>query len=215
MQRYLVDQWSRLLRNESATHVAMVTLICETSKELEDFDLSAAQRRTKSLLRDAGVEYAVGGIDLSFNQDGYDDSGHWCLHLHAIVPSEDRDWEQALSKAAPRLQHVSRPVKIVPFDGSLHGVAYLFKPDVKRRVRYSQTKDHNGKKRVCFNTSEQKLRVKDRFELLRFQYVNDLASQVFLLGMRPTRTADGISIVKLGRKSALAEKPKLDRQKPS
>jgi hypothetical protein len=116
------------------------------------------------------------------------------------------------------MPRVRRPLLLKPFDGNLRGLAYLYKTNFKRRVSYLQKKTRNGKTRACINTSEQTLRVNERMQLHGFLARHGLASRVFLLGARPTRTDEGISIVKIGRKSAnseLAEKPTLARQKPS
>jgi hypothetical protein len=219
-QRYLVAEWDRLLKNDFAagTDASMLTLIWEIHRDLDGLSLEAMQREVKVRLRDAGIEFAFGGIDMSFNQVGYADRGDWCFHLHLVVLSSNPSvWSKKLRSIRARYDEVERAIMIKPFDGNLHGLAYLWKPDIKRRVKYLQEKRRKGKKRYCFNTSEQSLRVKERIQLQDFLNPQGLASRVFLLGARPTRTDEGISIVKIVRKSAnseLAEKPQLALQKP-
>jgi hypothetical protein len=221
MQRYLVQEWGTFIQRINKPQLIMATLIVGTDRNLSAEAIEPVQRRTTTRLRIAGVAYAFGGLDVSFNQTAYDDDpGEWCLHYHLVIPTNDvMRWKQhLLASAKQSMPYIRRPLLLKPFDGSPQGLAYLFKTDFKRRVSYIQKKVRNGKTRTCFNTSEQLLRVSERMQLHGFLSRHGLASRVFLLGARPTRTDEGISIVKIRRKSAnseLAEKPQLARQKPT
>jgi hypothetical protein len=161
--------------------------------------LRSLQAAVKRALRDGGIEFTLGGIDLSFNEDR--DAvypSYWSQHLWLLVPSKGRDkWEPLLRSRCPPRNLVPRPVKIQPFDGNSAGFAYALKTDFVRRVSYQQIKDDGEEIRLCRNTSDQPLRVEEKLRL--FAYLNwmGLAERVFLLGVRPTTTKSGISIVRI------------------
>jgi hypothetical protein len=194
-----------------------VSLVCELRDHLGLGSLEAFHRKAKRLLRDAGVCFAFGGVDLSYNQDGRSPDA-WALQLWLIVPSDNREaWEPRLRALYPSTDRIKRPIKIQPFDGNLAGIAYALKTEFQRRVNFTQKKWANGVKRICSNTSDQPLRVAERLELYPFLESVELSARVFLLGARPTRTEQGISIVKLGRKSRNSDSagdPELRSQGP-
>jgi hypothetical protein len=185
---------------------------------LDVVSLESMQRNTKRLLRNAGVQFAFGGIDLSFNQDG-ENSDAWAFQLWLIVPTSFPEvWSQRLRNLYTRNDRIKRPILIKPFDGNLEGLAYALKTDFQRRVNYTQEKVVNGEKRICQNTSNQPLRVAERLKLYPFLDRVGLSARIFLLGARPTRTESGISIVKLGgnsENSESAETPELPSKVPS
>lgn len=208
MQRYLVSQWDELLREEfsSCKNVSMLSLIWESRRSLNDVSLAVIQQKAKRLLKEAGIEYLFGGIDISFNQDSAKSDGVWCIHFWLAVPSDDVEtWKKELKRLHRSLGITLRPVLVKKFDGNLAGLAYAYKPTFKRRVGYVQTKTTNGVTRTCSNTSEQPLRVFERLQLWQFLDQQGLASRVVLIGVRPTRVQTGISLTKIGSQQKNSE----------
>ena len=200
MQRYLVSQWDKLLCEEFPQYqsVQMLSLIWESHLTLNDVSLEAVQQRAKRLLKEAGIEYLFGGIDISFNQETSKSDGVWCIHFWLAVPSNDvLTWKKELKRLYRSQDGTSRPILVKKFDGNLAGLAYAYKPTFKRRVGYAQTKTINGETRICSNTSEQPLRVFEHLQLLQFLDKQGLASRVVLMGARPTRVQTGIAITKI------------------
>jgi hypothetical protein len=157
--------------------------------------------RTRSILRKNNVSHAVGGLDFSFNEDARAVfTSHWCAHLWLLLPSTTRkNWEPALRAANPPSLQVPRPVKIKDWDGRTEALAYALKSEFKRRVSVMI--------RDTRNTSEQRLRVKERIALYRYLNAISLADRIFLLGARPTMTEHGFSFVRLNSRKSVPPSP--------
>jgi hypothetical protein len=207
-QRFFVSECSNLLEGDFAScqQTAVLSLICETWNRLDGASLDILQRNAKRLLRDAGVRHALGGIDISRNEDRDSKDAYWCLHVWAIIPSNEvEEWGPKLRRLYVRTDRVRRPIMVKPYDGNVEALAYALKTEFKRRVSYVQEKLVDGVKRTCSNTSNQSLRVAERLELYPFLDSQGLAARVFLMGVRPTRTDQGISLVKLNSKPRNSE----------
>jgi len=221
LQRYFVAETANLLKGDftSSKEVSALSLVNGFWRYLEQADLNELQSDAKSLLRKVGIRYAMGGVDLSYNQEGRS-AGYWCGQIWAFVFSDDLDWADQLrghhrrmvllEKYSFQLRELlpystKRPVMVKPYDGNPDGAAYALKSTFNRRVSYVQEKVVDGVTRTCRNTSNQPLRVAERVELYPFLNQQGLASRIFLMGIRPTRTDQGISLVKLRSKTGISE----------
>jgi hypothetical protein len=191
IQRFAVLEFQKLLRTGRFCVASIIDAKMSIRADLTTVSLRGLVNRTRSILRRNGVALAAGGVDFSFNEH---ENGrfepHWCAHLWFLLPTENRQkWEVGLRDANPASAEAPRPVKIQKWDGRSEALAYALKSEFKRRV----TVHANGRR----NTSEQDLRVAERLAL--YQYLNSIGldQRVFLLGVRPTMTDLGISLVKL------------------
>ncbi len=196
LQRFFVFECRKLVRPDNFCVVSVIDSKMSNRPALPTVSMRGLINRTRSILRKSGVNLAVGGVDLSFNEDeSRRFESHWCAHLWFLLSNENRQiWESRLRDANPANTEAPRPVKIQRWDGRSEALAYALKSEFKRRV----TVHSKGRR----NTSEQELRVAERMAL--YQYLNSvgLHERVLLLGARPTMTELGTSIVKLNlRKS--------------
>jgi hypothetical protein len=223
-QRFFVSEAKRLLKAESPglIGVSAVSIVLPGCPEgqLEQLSIKPLQDSVKKVLKTSGVKLALGGLDLSFNEDQeHRFKPHWAPQLWLLLPaSKSHRWEPALRAKFPTSDVVPRPVKIQLWDRDLSALGYALKTRFHRRVSYEQEKPYRDETRICRNTRSLPLRAKERLELYQFLDQVGLARRVFLLGARPTRTDDGISIVRLGRRpkiSETAKRPVFDAQNTS
>jgi hypothetical protein len=196
LQRFFVSECKQLFANQSVC-IASIIDSMSIRDELSEFSSSGLINRVRSVLRKKGVKLAAGGIDFSYNQDEIGTFGsHWCAHLWLILPNRNRDsWEPTLRLANPASEAVPRPIKVLNWDGRNEGLAYALKTSFKRRVSVRQKRRSGNVQHR--NTSEQDLRVAERIPLYQYLDSIGLHARVFLLGVRPTMTDRGISIVRL------------------
>ena len=207
-QRWFVGTAPRTFHpDDELLATSLVFEIVEQGK-LSAANVKRSIARVKRVFRKAGIGLAVGGLDISFNEErDSDDPGHWALQLMVLVSAKDRSvWEKTLRSAYPRTDLVPRPIFIQPFDGAPAGWAYEFKPNFVRRVSYSSERMVNGVLRPCRNTSDQPLRVTERLELLPFLNDLGLAGRLFLIGARTTNTLWGIAIVPIGKRQSVRKR---------
>ncbi len=134
LQRFFVFECQKLLRPESSCVVSVIDSKMSNRLQLSKVSMRGLVNRTRSILRESEVALAVGGIDLSFNEDqiGRFES-HWCAHLWFLLPSEKRQkWEGGLRDANPSNDEAPRPVKIQKWDGRSEALAYALKSEFKR-----------------------------------------------------------------------------------
>jgi hypothetical protein len=117
------------------------------------------------------------------------------LHHYLIVSISDK------SRVGIRLRElftptdkVPRPVKISSFTNNSRRRSYALKMIFHRRIGYNERKNKCGNPRKCRNTSRDRLRAKERLELLIYLDQIGLAARVIFRGTRPVITAKGVLI---------------------
>jgi len=222
IQRYFVAEAQKLLVAE-ATNTKIVSLVLDHQYPRGDLGKSPTiqtlQQRAKDVLGNSGVDFALGGVDLSFNEDRDEHrfEEHWAPQLWFVLPSHNLEqWIKALRKAYPSSSAVPRPVKVLNWDGDPAALAYALKTNFVRRVSITTTNKKNRVTRKIRNTRAQRLRAIERTELYRFLHNSGLSSRFFLLGCRVTRTNDGFSITRVRNSqiSGLAQRSQLGPQNP-
>jgi hypothetical protein len=207
LQRLFVHNSQLLLNSSSFCAVSVIDTIHSCHHDLQQISVDRIIARTKKILREAGVGFACGGVDLSFNEDQLKVfEEHWCAHLWLFLPSHNRSlWEQALREANIPNNAIPRPVFIKTWDQSNNALAYALKNNFYRRQRILNKQLRN-------DTSQQRLRVKERLSVTQYLYQSGLHARIFLLGVRPTTTENGIAFVRL-KKTVKSEKSTRIQQK--
>jgi hypothetical protein len=153
-QRWLVTAFGNVLRKPKAGFQDYSFNFVMPDGQVAIFDLGSApfdlilNRCREALDKCEAVEFAVLGIDTSFNDDtekfkeGRLTKGprkYWQVHVYGIVRTSDRQavWN-ALRHLFVKAENIYRPLTIStdPFDGSPGGISYVCKPDGFRRPLY-------------------------------------------------------------------------------
>jgi hypothetical protein len=164
--------------------------------KLNDFSIKNLQRRLKSALARAAVNSAIGGIDISLNEDRDEKfKPFWSLHHYLITSVGDRKRVKTkLRELFHATDEVPRPVKITSFTNNGRRRSYALKMHFRRRIGYDETKTKSGNPRKCRNTSFDRLRARERVELFIYLDQIGLAARVIFCGIRPIITAKGVFI---------------------
>ena len=153
---------------------------------------------TGALQGSTDIEWMVGGIDVSLNDDTQKDlQEDWQLQLYAIAMVKDRVALASLLRSKfERTREVSRPVQIKPCDGSARVISYAFKPEFVRRIAYHGTITSKGKSRRCWMTRKVSLRARDHADLMVWLDTVGLAQRLYLHGVH-TITNTGVALEKV------------------
>ena len=179
---------------------------------LKSVSITNLQRRVKYALGKAGVEVAIGGIDLSFNEDRKGKyQPFWSLHLYLITMTTNKDrLRKELAKLFPKTVMTPRPIKVSPVQNRAHRRSYALKTWFGRRIGYNQRKGWGAKARKCRNTSSDKLRAKERLELFLYLDQMGLALRAFFLGVKPHCSAKRVRLQRWASYQTLCEKTGID-----
>jgi hypothetical protein len=204
LQRWLVRKSQRFIAlylQKPETDLIALSIIpaksVARSGKLEKICVVNCQRRLKYALQQTGIKVAIGGMDFSFNEDEHGKyRPFWSQHYYLITCARDADeLRKALKAFFPKTKAIPRPVKKSLFENKARRRSYALKTIFKRRIGYTAIKiDRSGEKRKCRNTSRDRLRSRERFEL--FIYLNKigLAQRVVFFGAAPASDATGVDI---------------------
>jgi hypothetical protein len=128
-------------------------------------------RRWKERLGKAGIEWFVGGTDLSFNEHAENRyQPHWSEHFYGVTVTDDSEKLKAALKAIfLKTDAIPRPVKIKDWDNGNDALRYIFKRNFWRRIATDNAErfdKKNGTPRSCHDTDKQPLKSKQKRELL-------------------------------------------------
>jgi hypothetical protein len=141
------------------------------------------RRHLQPALKAAEIRQAIGGFDISMNED---ENGkfvpHWRPHAWILVATKNpRRLRTHLKTRFPASKRVRRPLRIVRYDGSPAALAYGLKTDFLRRVSLRRKrKSHSIKTRR--NTRNRPLRSTQKVELALALHQAGLADRVFQFG---------------------------------
>jgi hypothetical protein len=154
---------------------------------------------TRSVEGSADVEWMVGGIDISLNDDRQKDFGMgWQVQLYAIALVKERTAFSALLRHQfQRTKSISRPVQTKACDGSLEVISYAFKTEFVRRIAYRGQTNTKGKSRKYWTTRKVSLSPIDHADLLVWLHSIGLGQRLYLRGVRMTTTKDGVALATL------------------
>jgi hypothetical protein len=175
IQRWFVRKSKYLLRDviDKADHQLVAMTIVPAKPiigvgNLHTLDIGNLRRRLIYALDKAGIKMAIGAIDFSYNEDKQSQyNGFWSAHFYIITSVSNRARvKKILKQLFPAKRRIPRPVKISAFDNAARRRSYAFKIQFNRRIGINAIKtDRNGITRKCRNTSRDKLRAAERFEL--------------------------------------------------
>jgi hypothetical protein len=192
LQRWLVcEATQKPLHPQAGLQWVSMVVACAPVGALHKQSLKALQATAKIFLRGARPIFALGGFDVSFNTVPSKPEGFWCIQLW--FQTQKRTWT-----AAPYVEeefNVKRPLKTYDWDGRTNAIAYALKNTFVRRASY-KTKYRWGRD-PHYNTRDLALRVNEKKELLLFLDRQGLHRRLFLIGVRPTLTAEGVKLVRL------------------
>src|SRR5205823_12386769 len=106
--------------------------------QLIGFSISNLQRRLKWALNRANIEWALGGIDISLNEDR--DGKYkpfWSIHHYIVAaPDNEEEIKAILRELFHATKRVPRPIKISSFENSSRRRSYALKMRFGRRIGY-------------------------------------------------------------------------------
>ncbi len=166
---------------------------------LAGVNMQALRRRIQYALDKAGVGWAVGALDYSFNEHK---TGRyapcWLVHLHLVTATDNQAALRGLLQSAfPRSDAVPRPAKVLEWDGRDNALLYLLKTEFGRRVGVDDAERFSPKTgawRRCRATSQQRLRSAERLELLLHLDGIGPEGRVFMRKAQLRRTREGLRI---------------------
>ncbi len=153
--------------------------------QLNRFNITNYQRRIKTILDSVGIKSAIGGIDISFNEDR---ENKWlpyiCLHPYLITATNDRQkLRRDLKRIIPKSIEVPKPVQVPLFENKAYRRSYSLKFDIQRRISCKKIRKWKSKK--SRNTSYDDLLVDQRIELYKYLHQIGLAARIFFRGIKP------------------------------
>jgi hypothetical protein len=154
---------------------------------------------TQALQDSDDIEWMVGGIDISLNDDtqkGLEEE--WQLQLYAIAMVKDRGaLASRLRSKFERTKDVSRPVQIKVCDGSTGVISYAFKPEFVRRIAYHATITSKGKSRKCWMTRKVSLRARDHAGLMEWLDSIGPVQRLYLYRIQMVKAGNGVALEKV------------------
>ena len=139
----------------------------------------------RGALIQAGVRQAIGGFDVSANEDatvGF--APHYRPHAWLLIPtSQIARCDSVFRQHFPPSTTVRRPVVMQTFDGDRRGLAYALKGDFERRISLPREvqSDETVKRR---NTRHRSLLARQKLELALALDRLGLDARMFFLGLR-------------------------------
>jgi hypothetical protein len=163
---------------------------------LADFSVSNLHRRIKTILDKVEVGAAVGGVDVSFNEDSDERyAPFWSVHVYLIASTRDQQkLGKRLRRAFERSIATPRPTKVVSFKNVARRRSYALKMHFKRRAGRDKSQNRGGKTWMVRNTQSQRMRSAERFELFLFLDHAGLAQRVIFRGCEPRLAKNRVSI---------------------
>jgi hypothetical protein len=209
IQRWFVANVRRLIhapdRHSSHEPAATSVVFPDSSVDPDDLDKLAVtnirRRFTEVVKAIGGTDWLVGGFDISLNDDTAKGLGIcWQLQLYGVAKVHKRiSLSEGLRTHYLPCPRVRRPVQTKISDGSRSAISYGFKTDFVRRVTYWGAVGAKGKPRKCWRTRKVSLKPREHLELLLWLHKTGLAGRLYLLGVRMTRTRNGVALVEIRR----------------
>ena len=176
-QRLVANVTRRFLKtqNGDGAKVVCATIIAADGMirpgKLDAAEHERATRRWKDRLGKAGVEWFIGGTDISMNEHVQGrKKRRWSAHIHGITVIENpKKLRSALKEQFPKTKAIRRPVMVEEWDGDKKALRYIFKPHFSRRIATDDARRYDKKAeamRTCRDTDTQPLKSKQKRELL-------------------------------------------------
>ncbi len=159
--------------------------------------MKAAADLDEILAQTTAIQWAVFGLDFSFNDDrarGLDQS--WQMQWAGTAFVEDiRRVSRGLGEMLRTGPAVLRPVRVTKSDISARAVSYTLKSEFVRRVAYRSTASTRaGGTRTCWNTRKVRLRPSEQVRLLTHLHGIGLMQRIVFWRLRPVISDEGVRL---------------------
>ena len=187
-QRWFTQQAAAIMKGREKYYVIgsiIPTLRNERLLETYTRSLYLAEKRISKALRYAGVQRALGIIDLSFNErKGRPEKWRRCAHGHLVISVKERAiWDKRLHDHFPRTKGVYRPVMLHRWeDKSPRIFSYMLRFNLDRRISSKATS--NGNKIVRANVKRRELTAAQKVEAARQLDRFGIVGRIILFGFR-------------------------------
>ena len=206
LQRWFVRKSKSFISdviNKDAQHLVAITIIPSQPiialGHLVNFSIEKLQRRLQFALDKIGLCAVIGGIDFSYNEDR--DGKYqpfWCIHVYIVTSIGNRGRiKRQLKRIYLSDSRIPRPIKISGFSNSARRRSYAFKTIFFRRVGYDAVIKRNGVERKCRDTSQDRLRVRERLELFAYLDQCGLAQRVIFRAAKPIISSSGVRVCEI------------------
>jgi hypothetical protein len=190
---------------DDADHLIRLSIVFPDYRADEDklhtLDTTSLLRFVSEMSRRAhNLNWAIGGVDLSLNDDSQKGRGiQWQPQLYVIADA--RDVGLSLSTLLRDRLHSSeiahRPVQVKACDGTEAAVSYAFKTDFVRRIGYWGRSLTSQNPRKSWHTRKISLRPVEHVQALIWMHKIGLHGRLLLHGVRMTRQGDGVSLARI------------------
>ena len=190
-QRVFVAAGEQLMKRSKQTGVTAISVVYFDAR-IPDRGLAKvpslfgrAAHYLRGALFQAGVRQAIGGFDVSANEDaavGF--APHYRPHAWLLIPtSQIAQCESVFRQHFPPSATVRRPVMMQTFDGNRRGLAYALKGDFERRISLPREvqSDETVKRR---NTRHRALLARQKLELALALDRIGLDARMLFFGLR-------------------------------
>lgn len=186
-QRFLVSSGSRLLKPPSDFVTASLVPTSDIPpRSLCALNFDAFRRQMFGRLHTSHLAMAIGGFDFSLNLHRNGEfQPHWSPHMWLLANVNDEiSWERHLRRSFERSEAVVIPKRIERWDGRPNAIAYSLKATFHRRITEQRLRRANG--RLSQGTNDDRLRSRERLELLTYLHQIGLGARVILIGIDTT-----------------------------
>jgi hypothetical protein len=201
-QRWFVSEVERLVGKSDADNLQCVSVIFQarrtTPGDLMDVDSTGLKRSFSATTEKTnGVNWIVGGIDLSLNDDRQKRQGlAWQPQIYALAEGNLNTLAKRLREKFGTHEPLSRPVQIKRCDGSAEAVSYAFKTEFVQRIAYKAELSH----RQCWSTRKVSLPPVRHVQAMIWMHRQGLQGRLFLHRVRMTRVGNGVALVQIKKR---------------
>jgi hypothetical protein len=197
-QRWFVCAVETLVGKSDADHLKCISAIfpARTAPDyLMDIGSTGLKRSLSATMKKAdGVNWIVGGIDLSLNDDRQKQQGiYWQPQVYAIAQGDLKKLAERLRDKFDSAEPLSRPVQIKRCDGSAEAASYAFKTEFVQRIAYKVELAH----RQCWTTRKVSLPPARHVQAMLWMHRQGLHGRLVLHKVRMTRVGNGIGLIQI------------------
>jgi hypothetical protein len=198
----LLLKWRILSAHLNAEEVKCVSVVFEDRRTVADNLMglrAVGLKRSVSAVaaKIDGLNWIVGGIDLSLNDDRQKRHGiAWQPQIYALVQGDLNTVATGLREKFGSTEPVSRPVQIKRCDGSAEAISYAFKTEFVQQIAYKAELAH----RQCWSTRKVSLPPARHVQAMMWMHKQGLQGRLFLHGVRMTRVGNGVGLVQIKKR---------------
>jgi hypothetical protein len=151
---------------------------------------------TQALQGSSDVDWMIGGIDVSLNDDTQKGlQREWQPQLYGVAIVKDRDaLRSRLRSTFKPTKDVSRPVQIKTCDGSARVISYAYKTEFVERIAYYAPISRKRDSRKCWMTRKVSLRARDHEGLMEWLDSVGLAQRLLVFRVQTVKATSGVTL---------------------